>query len=109
MFDIGFLELTVLFVIGLLVLGPERLPRVARTLGGYVRKARQTWYSVRTEIERELAAEDLKRSVSEPVEEVKDSVARPAESMKEGLAKDFERVRRTAEGKSDQEDDDERS
>ena len=49
MFDIGFLELTLLFVIGLLVLGPERLPRVVRTLGGYLRKARQTWYSVRTE------------------------------------------------------------
>ena len=109
MFDIGFLELTLLFVIGLLVLGPERLPRVARTLGGYVRKARQTWYSVRSEIERELAAEDLKQSVSERVEEVKDSVARPAESMREGLARDFERVRRTAEGEPDREADDERS
>ena len=34
MFDIGFAELLLLSLIGLLVLGPERLPRVARTLGG---------------------------------------------------------------------------
>jgi len=65
MFDIGFQELLLIAVLGLLVLGPERLPRVARTLGGYLRKARQTWYSVRTEIESELAAEDIKRSLNE--------------------------------------------
>ena len=33
MFDIGFAELTLIFIIGLVVLGPERLPTVARTLG----------------------------------------------------------------------------
>jgi sec-independent protein translocase protein TatB len=47
----------------LLVLGPERLPRVARTTGALLRKARQSWHSVRSEIERELAAEDLRQTI----------------------------------------------
>jgi sec-independent protein translocase protein TatB len=65
MFDIGFSEVALVAVIALLVLGPERLPRVARTAGALVRRARASWYSVRSEIERELAAEDLRKSVEE--------------------------------------------
>ena len=63
MFDIGFGELGLLAVVGLLVLGPERLPRVARTTGALLRKARQSWHSVRSDIERELAAEDLRQTI----------------------------------------------
>jgi sec-independent protein translocase protein TatB len=63
MFDIGFSELMVIGVVALLVLGPERLPGAARTLGSFVRKARQSWDSVRTEFERQIAVEDVKRSV----------------------------------------------
>jgi len=63
MFDFGFGELGLLAVVGLLVLGPERLPRVARTTGALLRKARQSWQGVRADIERELAAEDLKNTL----------------------------------------------
>ena len=62
MFDIGFSEL---LVIALVVLGPERLPKAARFAGLWVRRARAQWYSVKHELERELAAEDLKRSLHE--------------------------------------------
>jgi sec-independent protein translocase protein TatB len=65
MFDIGMGELGLIAVVGLLVLGPERLPRVARTAGALLRKARNSWHSVRSDIERELAAEDLKRTMRE--------------------------------------------
>src|SRR5215467_10908225 len=65
MFDIGMGEIGLLALVGLLVLGPERLPRVARTTGALLRKARASWSSVRADIERELAAEDLKRSIQE--------------------------------------------
>ena len=41
MFDIGFLELAVIMVLALLVLGPERLPKAARTVGHYFGKARR--------------------------------------------------------------------
>jgi sec-independent protein translocase protein TatB len=65
MFDIGFSELLVIALVALVVLGPERLPKAARFAGLWVRRARAQWYSVKSELERELAAEDLKRSVHE--------------------------------------------
>lgn len=61
MFDVSFVELIVIGLVALLVLGPERLPRAARMLGLYLRKARAMWYLVRSQFEQELAAEDLRR------------------------------------------------
>jgi len=65
MFDFSFGEIGLVAVVALLVLGPERLPKVARTAGVLVRRARASWQNVRDEIERELASEDLKRSLHE--------------------------------------------
>ena len=70
MFDVSFIELLLIGVVGLLVLGPERLPVAARTVGGFVRRARQSWMSVRSEFERELAAEDLKRTMRETAKDL---------------------------------------
>ncbi|MXV07168.1 MULTISPECIES: Sec-independent protein translocase protein TatB [unclassified Xanthomonas] len=63
MFDIGFSELLVIAVVALVVLGPERLPKAARFAGLWVRRARAQWDSVKQELERELEAEELKRSL----------------------------------------------
>lgn len=63
MFDLGFGELLLIAVVALVVLGPERLPRAARFAGLWVRRARAQWSSVKNELERELAAEELKRSL----------------------------------------------
>ena len=63
MFDVGFSEILLIAVVALLVLGPERLPKAARFTGLWVRRARSQWDSVKTEFEREIAAEDLKRSI----------------------------------------------
>ena len=65
MFDIGFWELAVIMVVALLVIGPERLPGLARTLGLYVGKARRFVSSVKADINRELKAEELKRILQE--------------------------------------------
>jgi len=71
MFDVGFAELFLLGLIGLLVLGPERLPGVARTVGGFVRKARTSWTSLRTTIEAELAEADIAEPLNKAKEEFK--------------------------------------
>ncbi len=70
MFDIGTGELALIAVVALLVLGPERLPGAARTAGALLRKARQSWSNVREEIERELAAEELKASMKKAVQDI---------------------------------------
>jgi len=72
MFDIGFSEILVIAVVALLVLGPERLPKAARFAGLWVRRARAQWYSVRSELERELAADELKRSLRESGDALRD-------------------------------------
>lgn len=61
MFDIGFWELAMVGVIALLVIGPERLPKVARTTGMWVGRARRMLASVKADIDRELKAEELKQ------------------------------------------------
>lgn len=65
MFDFSFGEIGLIAVVALVVLGPERLPKVARTAGALVRRARASWQNVRDEIEREIEAEDFKRSIAE--------------------------------------------
>ena len=52
MFDIGFSELALISIIGLVVLGPERLPKAARTVGYWVGRARSTFNHLRNELER---------------------------------------------------------
>jgi len=59
MFDVGFSELVLLFIIGLLVLGPQRLPKVAAEIGKWVGRARRTATQLRRQLEREIELSDL--------------------------------------------------
>jgi len=63
MFDIGFLELLMVSVVGLLVLGPDRLPGAIRTVSLYVNKIRRSFNSIRTEIERELKTDEIRQDL----------------------------------------------
>jgi sec-independent protein translocase protein TatB len=72
MFDIGFSELFLVAFVALVVLGPERLPKAARFAGLWVRRARAQWYSVKSELERELAAEELQRTLRDTRQAVAD-------------------------------------
>src|SRR5690606_39225609 len=85
MFDVGFFELLVIGVVALVVLGPERLPRAARMAGLWVRKARAQWYSVKAEFERELAAEDMRRSIGDPAKTLQDEVGAVGRELKQSL------------------------
>ena len=61
MFDIGFSELMVIGLVALVVLGPERLPRVARTLGHLAGRLQRYVTDVKADISREMEIEDLRK------------------------------------------------
>nr|MBO2468770.1 twin-arginine translocase subunit TatB [Xanthomonadaceae bacterium] len=88
MFDIGFGELLLIAVVALVVLGPQRLPRAARFAGLWVRRARAQWYSVKAELERELEAEELKRSLQQTqaaLRQAQATLQQEAEAARQGL------------------------
>ena len=84
MFDIGFWEIMFIMVVALLVVGPERLPRLARTAGLWLGKIRGFVSTVKADIDREIAADELKKvmqkqasipDLKEIVDETRDTIA----------------------------------
>lgn len=63
MFDIGFWELMLIGVVGLVVIGPDRLPGVARKLGYWVGRARRFVNNVRQDIDREIRQDELRQAL----------------------------------------------
>lgn len=63
MFDIGFAELLVIAVLGLLILGPERLPGAIRTTSLWLGRLRRSFNDIRTEIEKEVGADEIRRQL----------------------------------------------
>lgn len=61
MFDIGFWELCLLGLVGLLVVGPEKLPEVIRLVGFWINKIKDMLSVVTTEIKAELQAEEIRQ------------------------------------------------
>ena len=61
MFDVGFLELVVIMVLALLVLGPERLPKAARSVGYWFGKARRYVEGMKAQVEAEFDSTEVKR------------------------------------------------
>ncbi|NIK41537.1 sec-independent protein translocase protein TatB [Xanthomonas arboricola] len=87
MFDIGVGELTLIAIVALVVLGPERLPKAARFAGLWVRRARMQWDSVKQELERELEAEELKRSLQDvqaSLREAEDQLRNKQQHLEQG-------------------------
>lgn len=63
MLDIGFLELLVVATLTLLILGPERLPSVLRTMGLWVGRIRRAYNNIRTEIDREIGMDEVRQQL----------------------------------------------
>ena len=61
MFDVAFSELVVIAIVALIVIGPEKLPKVARTLGALVGRLQRYVANVKSDIEREMQFEDLQK------------------------------------------------
>jgi sec-independent protein translocase protein TatB len=66
MFDVGFAELVLISIIGLLVLGPQRLPKVAAEIGKWVGRARRTATQLRRQLEREIELSELETPPQRP-------------------------------------------
>ncbi len=73
MFDIGFWELCLIAVVALLILGPERLPIAARTAGLWIGKARRMIGNVKSEIDRELQLDEVRKRLKEEEQKLKES------------------------------------
>jgi sec-independent protein translocase protein TatB len=84
MFDIGFSELVVIGLVALVVLGPERLPRVARTLGHLAGRLQRYVSDVKADINREMELEDLKK--------LKDSMQEAATSFETSVRSEVGKV-----------------
>jgi sec-independent protein translocase protein TatB len=79
MFDIGFTELLIIAVIALIVIGPERLPKVARTLGHLFGRMQRYVNDVKADITREMELEELRKlqtSVEDAARSMQDSVSK---------------------------------
>ncbi|AKH70516.1 twin arginine-targeting protein translocase TatB [Spongiibacter sp. IMCC21906] len=63
MFDIGFAELLIIAVLGLLVLGPERLPGAIRTVSLWIGRLKRSFADIRREIEREVGADEIRQQL----------------------------------------------
>jgi sec-independent protein translocase protein TatB len=77
MFDLGFSELMVIALVALIVIGPERLPRVARTLGHLAGRLQRYVADVKADINREVEFDELRKvgdSMREAASEVETSV-----------------------------------
>jgi sec-independent protein translocase protein TatB len=88
MFDIGFSELLIIAVVALIVLGPQRLPHAARLAGLWVRRLRSQWYAVKADLERELADEEFRRSVGEPLEALQKRLQDEAQALRRRIEDD---------------------
>ena len=67
MFDVGFWELLLIFGVGLMILGPERMPRVAAQIGRWIGRARRTASQLRRQLQREIEVEEfMNRRPSKP-------------------------------------------
>jgi sec-independent protein translocase protein TatB len=96
MFDVGFSELVVIALVALIVIGPERLPRVARTLGALLGRAQRYVNDVKADIQREVDLDELKsirstfqdaaKSVEQSVSQVGEELQAAGESLNQSIS-----------------------
>jgi sec-independent protein translocase protein TatB len=84
MFDVGFSELVLIAVVAMIVIGPERLPKVARTAGALIGRMQRYVANVKSEVEREMQFEDLKKlqqEIQAQSQQLENSILTPASRL----------------------------
>lgn len=74
MFDVSFSELLVIAVVALLVIGPEKLPKVARTVGAFTGRMQRYMAQIKEEVNREMRFEELQKLQQEIKQSVESAV-----------------------------------
>ncbi|WP_163835973.1 Sec-independent protein translocase protein TatB [Spartinivicinus ruber] len=105
MFDIGFAELIVIAIIGLLVLGPERLPHAIKTLMLWVGRLKRGFAAMKSEIEREIGADDIRRqlhneSIMQDLKQAQADVNRQISDFKQSIDSSVEGLESSTEQSS---------
>jgi len=95
MFDIGFSELMVIAVVALVVLGPERLPRVARTMGHLLGRLQRYVSDVKSDISREIQLDELRKLQTQ----LQESAKKAEETVREEMVKTESQLRSVAVGR----------
>jgi len=90
MFDIGFLELVLIAVVGLLVMGPERLPGAIRTGSLWLARLKTSFQHIKADFEREIGADDIKQQIHN------ESLLKSLANSKSELLEASEQLRREA-------------
>lgn len=96
MFDVGFSEMIVIAVVALLVLGPERLPKAARTAGQLIGRLQRYVAGVKADIERELQLEELKKlqaQIESQARELQETMRRQQEALQAPVRETIEEAR----------------
>lgn len=70
MFDLGFTEMMLIGIVALIVIGPERLPAVARTTGKYFGRLKRFMTTVKADVEQELRADELREILNKQQQEL---------------------------------------
>ncbi|WP_018863180.1 Sec-independent protein translocase protein TatB [Thioalkalivibrio sp. ARh3] len=102
MFDIGFWEIIIIVLVALLVVGPERLPGLAREIGRWVGKTRRFVHSVRSDFEQELQTEELRKmlkSQEREIRQLKGTMEETEKDLREDLEETEKDLREDIEGK----------
>lgn len=92
----SFGELFIIGVIALIVLGPERLPKAARTVGLWIGKAKQGFNSIKTEIDRELKVQEIQQQIEQQKQNIENELG--VESLKQDLANNEQQINQIASG-----------
>ena len=88
MFDVGFLEILVIGIVSLIVIGPEKLPAVARTVGTWVGKAQRFVRGVKSDFASELKSGDLQKIIgdqNDQISELRSLVNNARDELKAGV------------------------
>ena len=85
MFDIGFAELLLIGVVGLLVVGPEQLPGAVRTVLAWVNRFRRSFDQIRTEVRRELHNDEIMQELKAESQQLKQQVRETTQSVEQEI------------------------